>query len=194
MQQLFCEYSSVSSAYTCYAFSSQISLFCLYICIISCSVVNDFHSIKLIRSSQHEIASAIVILFSSSTDPLLSSLSSFLFKLRPRTASIISESVNMWEMRYIIFLYILLQFNALKHQLSMQCYEPSTTIHMVRKLPVTVVAFRTARPNFPSFITLFGCFQCLDFWINDLLLYYKSCCQTIDKKTTVWFRQEKSVV
>jgi hypothetical protein len=41
--------------------------------------------------SQHEIASAIFILFSSSTDPLLSSLSSLTFHLRPRTASIISE-------------------------------------------------------------------------------------------------------
>jgi hypothetical protein len=65
-------------------------------------VVNDFCSIKLIRLSQHEIASAIVILFSS-TDPLLSLLSSLSFNLRPRRASIISESVNVWEKRYIIF-------------------------------------------------------------------------------------------
>jgi hypothetical protein len=66
--------------------------FSLYICIISCSVVNDFHSMKLIRLSQHEIASAIVILFSSSTDPLLSSLPCNLW---PRTAFIISESANV---------------------------------------------------------------------------------------------------
>jgi hypothetical protein len=151
-------------------------------------VVNDFCSIKLIRLSQDEIASAIVILFSSSTDPLPSSLSSLSFNLRPRTASIISESVNVWEMKYVIYyiyvniynytiyifvnntLYILLQFNALKRQLSTQHYELSTTTHMVRKLLTAVVAFGSTIPNHPSIITLFGCFRCLDFWINDHLL------------------------
>jgi hypothetical protein len=79
--------------------------FNLYICIISCSV-DDFHSIKLIRLSQHEIASATVILFSSSTDPLLSSLSSLSFNLWPTTASITSEFVNVWETSYIIYIYV----------------------------------------------------------------------------------------
>jgi hypothetical protein len=60
---------------------------------------------------------------------------------------------------------------ALKHQLSTQHYELSTTAHVVRKLLTVVVAFRTTIPNRPSIITLFGCFRCLDFWIKDLLLY-----------------------
>jgi hypothetical protein len=55
-------------------------------------------------------------------------------------------------------IYILLQFNALKHQLSTQRCEPSTTAHMVRKLLTAVVAFGTTIPNRPSIITLFGCF------------------------------------
>jgi hypothetical protein len=66
---------------------------------------------------------------------------------------------------------MLLQFNALKYQLSMQRCEPSTTAHMVRKLlMVVVVAFGTTVPNRPSVITLFGCFRCLDIWIKDLHL------------------------
>jgi hypothetical protein len=84
--------------YSCYAFPSQISL------LAYTSALFPAHSIKLIRLSQHEITSAIVILFSSSTDPLLSSVSSLSFNLRPRTASIISESVNVWETRYIIYM------------------------------------------------------------------------------------------
>jgi hypothetical protein len=36
-------------------------------------------------------------------------------------------------------IYILLQFNALKRQLSTQCYEPSTTAHVVGKLLMVVV-------------------------------------------------------
>jgi hypothetical protein len=48
--------------------------------------------------------------------------------------------------------------NALRRQLSMQRYEPSTTAHMIRKLLTVVVAFRTTIPNHPSIITLFGCF------------------------------------
>jgi hypothetical protein len=56
-------------------------------------------------------------------------------------------------------IYILLQFNALKHQLSTQYYEPSTTAHMVRKILTAVVAFGTTIPNRPSIITLFGCFH-----------------------------------
>jgi hypothetical protein len=63
--------------------------------------------------------------------------------------------------------------NTLKHQLSMQRYEPSATAHMVRKLIMAVVAFGTTIPNRPSIITLFGCFRCLDFQKNDLLLYIK---------------------
>jgi hypothetical protein len=66
---------------------------------------------------------------------------------------------------------ILLQFDALKHQLSTQCYEPSNTAHMVRKLLTAVVAFGTTIPNRSSIIMLFGCFWCLDFQIKDLLLY-----------------------
>jgi hypothetical protein len=58
-------------------------------------VISDFRSIILTRLSQHEVASAIVILFSSSTDPLLTSLPSLSFNLQPRTALIISESVNV---------------------------------------------------------------------------------------------------
>jgi hypothetical protein len=65
----------------------------------------------------------------------------------------------------------ILQFFALKHQLSTQRYEPSTTAHMVRKLLTAVVAFGTTILNHPSIITLFGCFLCLDFRIKDLLLY-----------------------
>jgi hypothetical protein len=53
---------------------------------------------------------------------------------------------------------ILLQFDALKHQLSTQHYEPSTTTHVVRELLMAVVAFRTTIPNRPSIIVLFGCF------------------------------------
>jgi hypothetical protein len=69
-------------------------------------------------------------------------------------------------------IYILLQLNTLKHQLSMQCYEPSTTTHVVRKLLMAVVAFGSAIRNRLSIITLFGCFQCLDFRIKDLVLYF----------------------
>jgi hypothetical protein len=46
--------------------------------------------------------------------------------------------------------------NALKHQLSTQRYEPSTTAHVVRKLLMAVVAFGTTKPNRPS------TFHCLD--------------------------------
>jgi hypothetical protein len=63
-----------------------------------------------------------------------------------------------------------MQFNSLKHQLSTQRYEPSTTAHVVRKLPTAVVAFGTTIPNRPSIITLFGRFRCLDFRIKDLPL------------------------
>jgi hypothetical protein len=59
--------------------------------------------------------------------------------------------------------------NALKHKLWTQRYEQSTTAHVVRKLPTAVVAFWTTIPNRPSKKTLFGCFRCLDFRINDLL-------------------------
>jgi hypothetical protein len=52
-------------------------------------------------------------------------------------------------------IYILLQFNASKHQLSTQRYEPSMTAHVVRKLQMAVVAFGTTIPNHPSIITLF---------------------------------------
>jgi hypothetical protein len=48
--------------------------------------------------------------------------------------------------------------NALKRQLSTQCYEPSTTADMVKKLLTVVVAFGTTFPNRPSIIPLFGCF------------------------------------
>jgi hypothetical protein len=41
---------------------------------------------------------------------------------------------------------------------------------VVKKLLTAVVAFRTTIPNCPSVITVFGCFRCFDFWINDLLL------------------------
>jgi hypothetical protein len=58
---------------------------------------------------------------------------------------------------------------ALNHQFSTQCYELSTTAHVVRKLLMAVVAFRTTILNHPSIITLFGCFRCLDYWIEDLL-------------------------
>jgi hypothetical protein len=70
----------------------------------------------------------------------------------------------------MLYIDILLQFNALKCQLSMQCYEPYTTSHVVRKLLMPVVVFGTTIPNRPSIITLFGCFWYLDFQINDL--YY----------------------
>jgi hypothetical protein len=69
--------------------------FSLYICIISCSVVNDFCSITLIRLLQYEIYIVIQYIFVNNT------------------------------------VYIPLQFNAVKRQLSMQCYEPSTTAHVV---------------------------------------------------------------
>jgi hypothetical protein len=59
--------------------------------------------------------------------------------------------------------------NALKHELSTQRYELSTTAHVVRKLLTAVVAFGPTIPNRPSIITLFGCFRCLDFRIKDLL-------------------------
>jgi hypothetical protein len=36
---------------------------------------------------------------------------------------------------------------------------------------MAVAAFGTTIPNHPSLIMLFGCFQCLDFRINDLLYY-----------------------
>jgi hypothetical protein len=65
---------------------------------------------------------------------------------------------------------ILLQFNALKHQLSTQRYEPPTIAHVVRKLLTAVVAFGTTKQNRPSIITLFGFFRCLGFRMNDLLL------------------------
>jgi hypothetical protein len=78
-------------------------------------------------------------------------------------------------------IYILLKFNALKNQLSTQCYEPSTTAHVVRKLLTVVVAFGTTIPNLPSIITLFGCSRCLDFQIKDLLLYtVLLCCAALD--------------
>jgi hypothetical protein len=68
--------------------------------------------------------------------------------------------INIYNYTLYIFvnskIYTLLQFNALKHQLSMQRYEPSATAHMVRKLLTAVVAFGTTIPNFPSVITLFG--------------------------------------
>jgi hypothetical protein len=60
--------------------------------------------------------------------------------------------------------------NALKHQLTTQHYEPSTTAHVVRKLLTVVVGFGTTIPNYPSIKALFGCFQCLDFRTKDLLL------------------------
>jgi hypothetical protein len=53
----------------------------------------------------------------------------------------------------------------------MQPSETSTTAHVVRKLLTAVVAFWTTIPNRPSIITLFGCFQCLDFRIKDPPLY-----------------------
>jgi hypothetical protein len=71
-------------------------------------------------------------------------------------------------------IYILLQFNALKHQLKTQRYEPSTTAHVVRKLLTAVVTFGTTIPNRPSSITSFGCFRCLDSRINDLVLNINS--------------------
>jgi hypothetical protein len=64
---------------------------------------------------------------------------------------------------YNYAIYILLQINILKHQLSTQRYEPSTIAHVVRKLQMVVVAFGTTIPNRPAIITLFGCFWCLDF-------------------------------
>jgi hypothetical protein len=81
--------------------------------------------------------------------------------------------------KYIIVQYIfvnnavriLMQFNALKHQLSTQRYEPSTTAHVVKKLLTAVVAFGTTIPNRPLIITLFGCSGCLDSRIKDVLLY-----------------------
>jgi hypothetical protein len=39
--------------------------------------------------------------------------------------------------------------NSLKHQLSTQRYEPSTTAHVVRKLLTVVVTFGTTIPNRP---------------------------------------------
>jgi hypothetical protein len=62
--------------------------------------------------------------------------------------------------------------NALKHQLSRQRYEPSTTAHVVRKLLNAVVAFGTTIPNRPSIVTLFGCFWCLYFRVKDLKKIY----------------------
>jgi hypothetical protein len=64
-------------------------------------------------------------------------------------------------------IYILLQFNALKHQLSTQCYEPSTTAHVVRKL----LRRWWLSELLYQLITLFGCFRCLDFRIKNLLFY-----------------------
>jgi hypothetical protein len=74
----------------------------------------------------------------------------------------IRKNEKMAKMRHAII-------NALKQELSTQHYEQSTTAHMVRKLLMAVVAFGTIIPNRPSIITLFGCFQCLDFQIKDLL-------------------------
>jgi hypothetical protein len=56
----------------------------------------------------------------------------------------------------------------------MQRNEPSTTAHVVIKLLTAAVAFGTTIPNHPSIIMLFGCFRCLDFWINDLLPYHEN--------------------
>jgi hypothetical protein len=53
----------------------------------------------------------------------------------------------------------------------MQCYEPSITAQVVRKLLTAIVVFGTIIPNRPLIITLFGCFQCSDFQIKDNLLY-----------------------
>jgi hypothetical protein len=72
----------------------------------------------------------------------------------------------------------------LKHQLSTQHCELSTTAHVVRKLQMMVVAFRTTIPNHSSIIPLFGCFWYLDFDINDLYCIWNLCCQNnIDKSS-----------
>jgi hypothetical protein len=60
--------------------------------------------------------------------------------------------------------------NALKHQLSMQRYELSTTTHMVRKLLTAVATFGNTIPDRHSIITLSGYFRRLDFRIKYLLL------------------------
>jgi hypothetical protein len=82
--------------------------------------------------------------------------------------------INEQDIFYIFInntIYILLQFNVLKHQLSTQRYELSTTAHVVRKILTAMVAFGTTIPNRSSIIMLFGRFRCLDFWIKDILLY-----------------------
>jgi hypothetical protein len=50
----------------------------------------------------------------------------------------------------------------------------SSTQYMVvvTKLLTAVVAFGNTKPNLPSIITLFDCFGCLDFRINDILWIY----------------------
>jgi hypothetical protein len=60
-------------------------------------------------------------------------------------------------------IYILLQFNALKHQLSTQSYESSTTSHMVRKLLTVVVAFGA---TIPIILQLLRCLDASDVWTS----------------------------